>query len=541
MSGQPLQPSTQVSGRRLLKSTSTVGAMTLLSRILGLVRDVVFARFFGAGPVMDAFFVAFRIPNIFRRWSAEGAFSQAFVPVFADYEHRRSPAEVKDLVERVTGTLGAALLVVTALGVVAAPLLILAFAPGFAGEGGAEDAGRFELAVDMLRLTFPYLFFISLASIATGILNTYHRFGVPAFTPVLLNVVMITFAAFIAPYFERPGMALAAGVFVAGMVQLAFMLPFLRRIGMLPRPRWGWSHPGVRQILRLMGPAVFGSSVAQISILLDTLIASFLLTGSISWLYYSDRLMEFPLGIFGIALATVILPNLSRQHASASRKEFAATLEWSIRMVILISAPAAVGLVLLAEPMLATIFYGGEFGLVDVRMAGISLMAYGFGLVALTLVKVLAPGYFARQDTKTPVRVGIIALGFNMGFNLLVVVPWAMLGYPAPHAGLALSTSLAGFLNAWLLWRGLRRDGVLPPATGLPRFIMRVGVSCGMMAMLLVLVTPALPRWLEAGVASRGLWLAGIIGMGAVVYFCSLYVVGLRPGELRMKSSGPTV
>lgn len=539
MSDQSSQPSTQVSGRGLLRSTSTVGAMTLLSRVLGLVRDMVFARFFGAGFVMDAFFVAFKIPNIFRRWSAEGAFSQAFVPVFADYDHHRSPEEVRALVDRVTGTLGAALLVFTALGVLAAPVLIFVFAPGFTGE--SADADRFALAVDMLRWTFPYLFFVSLAAVAGGILNTYHRFGVPAFSPVLLNLVMIVFAAFIAPYYERPGLALAMGVFAAGVVQLGFMLPFLRRIRMLPRPRWGFSHPGVRQILRLMGPAVFGSSVAQISILLDSLIASFLVTGSISWLYYADRLMEFPLGIFGIALATVILPNLSRQHARASRGEFAATLEWAMRLVILISAPASVGLVVLAGPMLGTIFYGGQFTASDVEMASLSLMAYGGGLVALTLVKVLAPGYFARQDTRTPVRVGLIALGFNMVFNIIVVVPWAMGGYPAPHAGLALSTSLAGFLNAGLLWRGLRRDGVLPPADGLPRFLMRVAVACGVMAMLLVTVSPPLPRWLEADLLTRCLWLAGIIGMAVLAYFSSLYAVGVRLHELRMKTPGSTV
>jgi len=364
MSGPTPPPPSAVSGRLLLKSTSTVGAMTLLSRVLGLVRDMVFARLFGATFLMDAFFVAFKIPNIFRRWSAEGAFSQAFVPVFADYDQNQSRAEVQALVDRVSGTLGLLLLVFTVVGIVAAPLLILVFAPGFATA--PDEADRFDLAVDMLRLTFPYLFFISLTALAGSILNTYQRFSMAAFSPVLLNVVMIVFAAFVAPYYHRPGMALAAGVFAAGVVQLLFMLPNLRQIGMLPRPKWGLAHSGVRRIMRLMAPAIFGSSVAQISILLDTLIASFLVTGSISWLYYSDRLMEFPLGIFGIALATVILPNLSRQHASASQAQFAATLDWSIRFVILISAPASVGLVLLAGPVLATIFYGGEFTAGDV-------------------------------------------------------------------------------------------------------------------------------------------------------------------------------
>jgi putative peptidoglycan lipid II flippase len=539
MPGQLPQPSTLISGRRLLKSTTNVGAMTLLSRLLGLLRDIVYAQLFGAGFLMDAFFVAFKIPNIFRRWSAEGAFSQAFVPVFADYDQTRTREQVKDLVDRVTGTLGIILLGFTVIGVLAAPVLILLFAPGFAAEN--QDADRFGLAVDMLRLTFPYLLFISLAAVAAGILNTYQRFAVAAFSPVLLNVVMIVFAAFVAPYYHRPGMALAAGVFAAGLVQLIFMFPFLRRIAMMPRPRWDFAHPGVRKIMRLMAPAIFGSSVAQISILLDTLIASFLITGSISWLYYSDRLMEFPLGVFGIALATVILPSLSRQHASASREQFSGTLDWAVRFVILISAPASVGLVILAGPTLATIFYGGKFTAVDVRMAELSLMAYGGGLVALTLVKVLAPGFFARQDTRTPVRVGLIALAFNMIFNIAVVVPWAMWGLPAPHAGLALSTSLSGFLNAGLLYRQLRRDGVLPRGGVLPKFLLRVTVACGVMAIMLLTFTPPLVRWLEADLLTRCLWLAVIIGGAVVTYFGVLYAVGLRVSEFRMKTSTPPV
>lgn len=539
MPGQPTQPFAHVSGRHLLKSTTTVGAMTLLSRLLGLVRDIVYAQMFGATFLMDAFFVAFKIPNIFRRWSAEGAFSQAFVPVFADYDQNQSREDVKNLVDQVTGTLGLLLIAFTVLGIIAAPILILMFAPGFASE--AADTDRFALAVDMLRLTFPYLFFISMAALAGGILNTYHRFSVAAFSPVLLNVVMIVFAAFVAPYYQRPGMALAAGVFVAGVVQLLFMLPFLRRIGMMPLPKWGWSHPGVRKIMGLMAPAIFGSSVAQISILLDTLIASFLMTGSISWLYYSDRLMEFPLGIFGIALATVILPNLSRQHASASRQQFAATLDWSIRFVVLISAPASVGLVILAGPVLATIFYGGKFTAGDVRMATLSLMAYAAGLVALTLVKVLAPGYFARQDTRTPVRVGITALAFNMLFNLVVVVPWALFGLPGPHAGLAASTSLAGFLNAGLLYRGLRRAGVLLPTAGRVKFLLRVGAACGVMAVLLVSFTPSLTRWIEASLTTRSLWLASAITGAVIVYFAALYAVGVRPSEFRMKTTDASV
>jgi putative peptidoglycan lipid II flippase len=519
------------SGRRLLRFTGTVGAWTLLSRVLGLVRDVVYARLFGASPIMDAFFVAFRIPNIFRRFFAEGSFSQAFVPVFAEYEQQGDTAAVRELVSRAAGTLGLILTGLAALGAIAAPLLIGVFAPGFLAEG--ED--RFVLAVDMLRWTFPYLLFVSLAALAGGILNTYHRFVAAAFSPVLLNVVLIVFAAFVAPQYERPGLALAAGVFAAGVVQLLCMLPSLKRLKLLPMPRWGWRHPGVRKILRLMLPGLFGSSVAQISILLDTLIASFLVTGSISWLYYSDRLMEFPLGVFGIALATVILPNLSRQHASGSADDFGHTIDWAMRIVVLIATPATLGLCLLAGPMLATLFYGGAFTANDVSMATWSLLAYSGGLLGFTLVKVLAPGYFARQDTATPVRVGLLALGVNMLLNLAVVVPWAWSGLPAPHAGLAATTSLGSLLNAGLLYRGLRRDGVVRVAPGWGRLLLQVALASILMAGLLIVTTPPTTEWLVAGVPQRSLWLAVLVGGAGLAYFATLFVLGLRPRDLALR------
>ena len=520
----------------MLQSTSVVGVMTLLSRVLGLVRDVVFARFFGASMVMDAFFVAFKIPNIFRRFFAEGAFSQAFVPVFAEYDQNQSPGEVKDLVDRVAGTLGLALFVFTAIGVVAAPALIAVFAPGFVTSEGF-DGERYTLASDMLRLTFPYLFFISMTALAGGILNTYHRFAAPAFAPVLLNIVLILFAALLAPGFERPGIVLAAGVFVAGLIQLLFMLPFLAHLKVLPRPKWGAAHAGVKKIMRLMLPAIFGSSVAQINILFDTLIASFLVTGSISWLYYSDRLMEFPLGVFGIALATVILPHLSRQHAAESKEEFSATLDWAMRLVVLIALPSAVGLFLLAGPMLTTIFFGGRFNAGDVDMATISLMAYSFGLLGFTLVKVLAPGYFARQDIRTPVRIGVIALIANMVLNVLIVVPWVRSGAPGPHAGLAVATSLSAFLNAGMLWRGLYKNGVWRPRPGWRRFLIQVAVASVVMGMLLYAFIDPAGAWMAADLWTRCIWLAMSVGGGAVGYVAALFAVGLRPASLRMTST----
>jgi putative peptidoglycan lipid II flippase len=519
----------------LLRSTAVVSSMTLLSRVLGLVRDVVFARFFGAGLLMDAFFVAFKLPNIFRRFFAEGAFSQSFVPVFAEYDETRSQAEVKELADRVAGTLGIILFVFTVIGVIAAPILISVAGMGWLLNPGADSTAKFDLAVEMLRYTFPYLFFISLTALAGAILNTYHRFAAAAFAPVLLNVVLISFAAFVAPEFDRPGIVLAAGVFIAGLVQLTFMLPALAKIKLLPRPKWGWQNEGVQRIAKLMLPAIFGSSVAQINILFDTLLASFLVTGSISWLYYSDRLMEFPLGVFGIALATVILPNLSREYAAESQAGFSRMLDWALRMVLLIAAPAAVGLFILAAPALTTIFYGGRFEAADVSMATLSLMAYSFGLLGFTLVKVLVPGYFARQDTKTPVKIGIIALLVNMVLNIVIVVPWYRSGMPGPHAGLAVATSISAFLNAGLLYRGLRREGVLMHSPGWGRFILRIVLACGVMAMLLNNFVPPAVLWLEAGFWTTCYWLLAAVFGGAAAYVGVLLATGMRLAELRLR------
>jgi putative peptidoglycan lipid II flippase len=509
--------------------------MTLLSRILGLTRDMVFSRFFGASEVMDAFFVAFKIPNLLRRFFAEGAFAQAFVPVVGEYRSQRSAEETRALLDAVTGTLAIALFVITAIGVLLAPLLVMAFAPGFIGE-----TARYPLAVDMLRFTFPYLFFISLTALAGGILNTYGRFAVPAFTPVLLNVVLILFAAYVAPGMQRPGMGLAIGVFVAGAVQLAFQAPFLARLGLLPRPRWDRAHEGVRRIMKLMGPAIFGSSVAQINILLDTLIASFLATGSISWLYYADRLMEFPLGVFGIALATVILPNLSQNHAEDSPAAFSATLEWALRLVLIIGAPAAFALMMLAAPLLTTIFYGGQFSAVDVEMASASLMAYALGLVGFILVKVLAPGYFARQDTRTPVRIGVIALVANMGLNVIIVLSWLRLGLAAPHAGLALATTLSAGLNGALLLRGLISAGVYQPRGGWGTLAGQVLIANVAMGGFLWWAKLWPGDWLSIGTWDRILGLTVAVIGGVSVYFGTLFFVGLRPADLRGKDrAGP--
>ena len=513
--------------RGLFRSTAVVGGFTMLSRLLGFARDMVFANLFGAGAGTDAFFVAFKIPNFLRRLFAEGAFSQAFVPVLSEYRSLRTQAEVRLLVANVSGTLGVVLLLLTLLAMLGAYPLVGVFAPGFTG-----DEAKFVLTAEMLRITFPYLLFISLTALAAGVLNTYGRFAVPAVTPVWLNLSLIGAAFWLSPYFEQPVVALAWGVFIAGILQLLFQFPSLMKLGLLPWPRWGRQDEAVRRIMRLMLPAIFGSSVAQINLLLDTIIASFLVTGSVSWLYYSDRLVEFPLGVFGIALATVILPSLSQRHAEANPQEFSRTLDWALRWVFLIGTPAAVGLIMLAGPMLTTLFQYGAFQGEDVRMAALSLMAYGIGLLGFMLVKVLAPGFYARQDTRTPVRFGVYSMVANMGMNLLFVVPMAMTGAPGPHAGLALATSLAAFVNAGLLFRHLRREGVFVAQPGWLRFSLRLLLANGAMGLLLWWGRGTTVQWFEWGLSERALHLGGLILIAALVYFLLLLLLGVRPRML---------
>ncbi len=515
----------------LALKTSVVSGMTLISRILGLVRDVVFARFFGASMVMDAFLVAQRIPNMLRRFFAEGAFSAGFVPVMARYREKHDHTEARELVDAFAGTFGIVLFVVTLLGVIAAPLLVLVVAPGFVGGGG-----DFDLAALMLRFTFPYLFFVSLTAFAGGILNTYGRFGVPAFTPVILNVVLIAAAVWLSPLLEEPIMALAYAVFVAGLCQLLFQLPFLAKIGVFPRPRWRPHHPGVRRAFRLMVPAIFGSSVAQINVLVGGIIASMLPVGSISYLYYSDRLMEFPLGLFGIALATVTLPYLSRLWANEERQAFSQTLDWSMRLAMLIAVPAAVGLVILSGPLVATLFHGGEFDLHAVNMTVLALRAYAIGLVGFSFTKILAPAFFAREDTKTPVRIGLVALAVNLVLGIASAWYLTATGFAGPHVGLAVATSLAAILNAVLLYRGLRQAAVIQHANGWPVLMGRVVVANVAMAAVLLQMYRPLSWWIAAGSLDRAAWLGVSVIAGAGVYFALLLLLGVRVSQFRLRS-----
>ena len=518
----------------LLRSSGVVSFFTMMSRVMGLARDVIFARVIGADAFADVFFVAFKIPNFFRRLFAEGAFAQAFAPILGEYREKGSQAAVKALVDRVAGTLGITLLGLTLLIVVASPVMAAIFAP----KWFFDEPQKFTATADMLRITFPYLLFISMTGLAGGILNSYDRFAVPAVTPLLLNITLIAAALIAAPLFDEPAFALAWGVLAAGVVQFIFQLPFLQRIHMLPAPVIDWQHPGVRKILKLMGPAIFGVSVSQINLLLDTMLATFLPTGSVSWLYYSDRLAELPLGVFAVAIATVILPNLSRHHASASTEAYSETLDWALKMILVIAVPAAAALTLLAEPILVTLFYYGDvMTMRDMTMATLSLRAYAVGLIAFMLIKVLAPGFFARQDMRTPVRIGVIAMVTNMVLNLLFVVPLHFY-WQIGHVGLAAATSVSAFLNALLLFIFLRKEGIYKPSSQWKKFMLSLISSVTLMLLVLIY----LGHWL--GALDHTLWqqmawwqrsgnIVALCAAGFLVYAGALLVTGFRVGDLR--------
>ena len=513
----------------LLRALATVSGMTLLSRILGFVRDFVIARAFGAGLATDAFFVAFKLPNLLRRMFAEGAFSQAFVPILGEYKNKRSLEDTRTLVDHVASLLSMALFAITAIGIAAAPLLVWVSAPGF-----SADAGKFELTVTLTRITFPYIFFMSLVALAGGLLNSWSRFALPAFTPVLLNLSFIAMALFAAPYFDPPVLALAWAVFIGGVLQMAIQIPALKKIAMLPRPtlnwRAAWADPGVRRIATLMGPALIGVSVSQISLLINTIFASFLKTGSVSWLYYADRLMEFPSGMLGAALGTILLPSLSRYHASDNHVEYSRLLDWGLRLTLLLAAPAAVALAILAVPLIATLFFHGAFSADDVLRTREALVAYTVGLTGLILVKVLAPGFYARQNVRTPVRIALISLAATQIMNL------AFIGWIG-HAGLALSIGLAACLNAGMLYRGLRRLDIYHPQPGWAGFLLKLAAAMLVMATALWFAMGSEAGWLEATFLARIIHLAWLVPLGCATYFATLWVLGFRLRDFKRRTA----
>lgn len=515
--------------KRLLKSGLIVSAMTFISRVLGLVRDVVVANLMGAGASADVFFFANKIPNFLRRLFAEGAFSQAFVPVLTEYHASGDKDKTRELIARASGTLGVIVTIVTLIGVLGSGVVTAMFGAGWFIDwlNDGPDAGKFELASFMLKITFPYLWFITFVALSGAILNTLGKFAVSSFTPVFLNVMIIGCALFLAPNLEQPEIGLAIGVFLGGLVQFLFQLPFIIKAGMLVKPQWGWHDPGVVKIRTLMIPALFGVSVSQINLLFDTFIASFLATGSISWLYYSDRLLEFPLGLFGIAIATVILPALSRKHVDAQSEGFSHTMDWGVRMVTLLGVPAMLGLMVLAKPMLMVLFMRGEFSPHDVQQASLSLLAYASGLLNFMLIKVLAPGYYSRQDTKTPVKYGIIAMVTNMVFNAIFA---SLYGY----VGLAMATALSAFVNMALLYRGLHIQGVYRLTKRTLLFVARLMVAGGVMVATVIWLLDDMSLWLTWNFSQRVLTLVYLIAAGAGSYLLTVLLLGLRLKDLKV-------
>ncbi|HYX64769.1 MAG TPA: murein biosynthesis integral membrane protein MurJ [Burkholderiales bacterium] len=499
----------------LLRALATVSSLTFVSRILGYVRDFIIARAFGAGLGTDAFFVAFRIPNLLRRLFAEGAFSQAFVPVLAAYKAKDEQG-VKTLVDGVATLLFLALVAAAVLGIVLASAVVWVSAPGF-----SRDPAKFDLTVTMLRITFPYIVFISLVAFSAGVLNTWNRFSIPAITPALLNVAFIVGALGFAGRFDPPTLVLAWAVFAGGVLQLAFQVPFLARMGLLPRWRLDLGHPGVRRILKLMGPAAFGVSISQVSLLINTIFASFLVTGSVSWLYYADRLMEFPAGMLGAALGTILLPSLSKYHASANAAEYSRLLDWGLRVTFLLALPAAAALAVLAIPLIAALFHYGRFSTEDAWMTRQALAAYSVGLTGMILVKILAPGFYARQDIRTPVKIGLLTLGATQLMNLAFI-------FPLRHAGLALAIGLGACLNAALLYRALRRRGAYVPEPGWPLFLLKVAAAVAAMALALYLAMGDTAWWLEARWQRKLPALLGLVALGAATYGACLALFGFR-------------
>ncbi len=505
----------------LLRATSLVSLMTFISRLLGFARDMILARTFGAHAGMDAFYIAFKIPNFMRRLFSEGAFSQAFVPVLAEYQKTRTMSEVRTFLARIAGSMSVVLTCVTVLGIIASPVIIYIFAPGF-----GDDSSRSLLATEMLRLTFPYLMLISLTGMAGAILNTYGYFGVPALTPVFLNISMILAAVFLSQHFSQPVVALAWGVLIAGIVQLLFQIPFLYHRRLLVRPRFMMSDPGVQRVMKLMVPALFGISIAQLNLLVDTIFASFLKVGSVTWLYYTDRLADFPLGVFGVAIATVILPHLSRRHAEQSVEHFSKAMDWGLRLLLLIGVPSGLGLAIFSMPMIACCFTYGQFNAYDLLQTQKSMITMSIGIPAFMMVKILASGFYSRQDIKTPVKVGVIAMIAN-------TIMCALFVYPLAHAGLALASALAGYVNCGILLFLLIRRGIYKAPAGWLRFLIQLFIANSVMSGYLFFMTNTVSYWLDKPLTLRiGLLLAHVL-TALVIYLCSLLLCGMRFSQFR--------
>lgn len=519
--------------KKLLKSGIVVSSMTLLSRILGLVRDVVVANLLGTGVAADVFLFANRIPNFLRRLFAEGAFSKAFVPVLAEYNADNDLDKTREFIAKVSGTLGGLVTLVTLIGVIASPIIAALFGTGWFIDwlNDGADGEKFTQASFLLKITFPYLWFITFVALSGAVLNTLGKFGVMSFSPVLLNVAIIALALWGAPYFSSPDVALAAGVFLGGLLQFLFQIPFMKKAGLLVKPKWAWHDEGVKKVRNLMIPALFGVSVTQLNLLLNQVIASFLITGSISWLYYADRLIEFPLGLFGIAISTVVLPSLSRiarqkeLDAPQRAQQFTQTMDWGVRMVLLLGVPAMIGIAILAQPLMMTIFMRGKFQLNDVIASSQALWIMCFGLISYMLISVLANGFYANQNTKTPVKVGIIAAVSNICFGLLAI--------PFGYLGLAMASALSAAVNAGLLYRELGKHGVYRIQRQTALFSLKLAIAGCVMGALVSYFSPNLAAWAQFDMLQKVHWLLWLVVVAAVSYFGSLIVLGLRKSDLR--------
>ena len=512
----------------LLRSTAVFSAMTLLSRVAGLARDLLQATLFGAGPAVSAFVVAYRIPNYLRRVFAEGSFSSAFVPVLSELRQKGDEAALKDFVDHVAGALLAAVLLVTALGVACAPWIARLFLL-FAGK----DSEQVELTAQMLRITFPYLAFISMVALAGSVLNSFRQFGLAAFTPVLHNVAVIFAMLVLAQYFEVPEFALAWGVFLAGLAQFLLLWPGLGRLGLRPRMKFNLRHEGVRRVSTLMLPTIFSSSVSQLNLLVGTMVASALAVEAQGWLYYTDRLVEFPLGMFGVEIGTVILPHLSRRHADTDRDGYSQALDWGLRLATLVGVPAALGLALLAGPLVATLYFHGEFTLLDTRMVSLSVIAMSAGVAPFMISKVLLPAFYSRQDTRTPMRAAIQTVVLNIVLTFLLVAPLWHAGYLGAHAGIAAATALAGLANTVLLWRALRRQGLYHPLPGWRRLLLQIALGCLLMSLAVLGLRQWVGDWTVLAWPWRLAWLLAAVAVGAAAYAAGLFASGLRPRHLR--------
>ncbi len=500
--------------------------MTMLSRVTGLLRELLIARAFGASGFTDAFFVAFRIPNLLRRLFAEGAFSQAFVPILAEYANKKGADPAKELIDKVATALMWTLLFITVTGIVAAPVVVWLVATGL--DGNSEI---FDLSVLMTRIMFPYILFMSLVALAGGVLNTWREFRIPAITPVLLNVSFIVASLFVAPFLSQPVLALAGAVFVGGFLQLAIQIPALKKIGMLPRVSLNvvevFRDAGVQRIIKQMIPAVFAVSVAQISLMINTNIASRLVHGSVSWISYADRLMEFPNALLGIALGTILLPSLSKAHANNDEREYSSLMDWGLRLTFMLAMPASVLLITLAVPFTATLFNYGKFNAVDVNMTAYAVIAYGIGLIGLIVVRILAPGFYAKQDIRTPVKIAVFVLVLTQLMNLFFVPVFA-------HAGLALSIGIGACGNATILFYMLRKKGIYRPEQGWRVFFLKLAVALVLLAFVSVWVASYFD-WIGMQVHPfhRIGALAIVMIVCGVVYFGALLLLGFRPRHFR--------